>query len=66
MSTPAYNSSWTAAKADTPSRKPYSDEELQRLRVRYSPSNSNGVDSVHAAAIWTLLDMLEEQRGWRS
>jgi hypothetical protein len=67
---PAANSSWALAKRASPSRAPYSDEELERIRVSCSPGNlpaypSGGSRSVDdLVIIWTLLDMLEKQKGW--
>ncbi len=64
MSNPEYKSEWVEAKKSTPSRKPFSDEELQVLRVRFDSSHTT-IAAELAVVIWTLLDMLEEQRGWK-
>jgi len=64
---PAQYSEWVSAKWESPSRRPYTDPELWALRQNYAPAYlapqfHNSADLV---VIWTLLDMLEEQRGWR-
>jgi hypothetical protein len=60
---PAANVAWVTAKKNSPSRAPYSDDELKELRIVYSPAFSSARAS-DATVIWTLLDMLEAQRGW--
>ena len=57
---------WVQAKATTPKRKPFDDEELARTRRRYAPENlaTMGHSPEDIVIIWTLLDMLEAQRGW--
>ncbi len=61
---PEYDIAWLDAQKESPSREPYTDEQLAQLRVDYSP-RSRGVNSAEAVVIWTLLDMMERQRGWK-
>lgn len=63
MNDPAADAVWARAKRDTPSRAPYTDEELKELRIWFSP-NHRSTPSVEAVAIWTLLDTIEAQKGW--
>jgi hypothetical protein len=63
MSVPAADTAWAAAKKDSPRREPFSDDELKELRVFYSPRH-RAVSSNEAVVIWTLLDMIEGQKGW--
>ena len=54
---------WQAARDASPHREPYCDEALAALRIDAMP----GVQPMPAnlaVIIWTLLDMLEEQKGW--
>lgn len=61
---PEHDSGWMDAKQQSPSRVPYTDAELCALRVDYSP-RYRGVNSPEAVVIWTLLDMIEAQKGWK-
>ena len=60
---PEHDAGWVDAKYQSPSRAPYTDAELHALRVDYSP-RTHGVHSPDAVVIWTLLDMIEAQKGW--
>jgi hypothetical protein len=65
MSVPAADLAWATAKRLTPTRPPFTDEELHELRVRYGPDHCPpGLAPCHAVTIWTLLDMIEAQKGW--
>lgn len=63
--TASTDGAWGQSKRDTPSRQPYSPEELKDLRIRYWPAalaaDHHPADCV---VIWTLLDMLEKELGW--
>lgn len=62
---PEYDGAWVDAVHQSPRRSPYTDEELHNLRVCYSPDNREyAVDHQEAVVIWTLLDMIEAQKGW--
>lgn len=57
---------WSEAKDETPARRPYTDQELVDLRIRYWPAElACDHHPADVVVIWTLLDMLEEQRGWK-
>lgn len=60
--TPAADIAWTVAKKRSPSRAPYTDDELKELRIAYTP---NGTPSSEAVVIWTLLDMKYDRDHWR-
>lgn len=65
MSDPSTRGAWEAAKRYTPSRPPFTDGELANLRERYMPLNLGPNHSAQdLVTIWTLLDMLEADRGW--
>lgn len=55
---------WVTAKRESPSRAPYTDEELRNLRIVYRPDGPLKVDAREATSIWTLLDMIEKEKGW--
>ncbi len=56
---------WSQARKYSPHRAPYSDHELAELRIQADPRRAeHPMPSNLAVVIWTLLDMLEEQRGW--
>jgi hypothetical protein len=62
---PRYDAAWTTAKEVTPRRPPFTDHELGHLRIRYQPGHASPHTSPQdITVIWTLLDMLEQQRGW--
>lgn len=62
---PECDGAWADAKRRSPSRSPYTDPELIRLRITYDPENREyGADHQEATVIWTLLDMIEAEKGW--
>jgi hypothetical protein len=61
---PAEEARWVIAKRETPSRAPYTDDELIVLRVEKGPRFFGGRLG-DAVVIWTLLDMIEAQKGWK-
>lgn len=61
---PKDRAEWVSALRRSPSRQPYSDEELIELRVTYDPEGPLVVSAREAVVIWTLLDMLEAERDW--
>lgn len=54
------------AKRNSPSRVPYTDEELHWIRIAYQPDGPGpkNVSAKEATVIWTLLDMIEKEKGW--
>lgn len=69
LARPQTDAAWCTAKSTSPTRTSYTDAELIDLRIRYTPQNLGAGVPGHAVedvvAIWTLLNMLEEQRGWK-
>lgn len=57
---------WVTAKLQSPRRPLYTDANLIQLRESYSPANLAPLQHNHEdlIVIWTLLEMLEEARGW--
>lgn len=63
---PENDGAWVEAKRQSPSREPYTDAELHALRVQCDPRHlPSSLHASWAVVVWTFLDMIEEQKGWK-
>lgn len=55
---------WLHAKKTSPVCQPLTDLELSEIRARYNPAACGDVNAREAAVIWSLLDWIENAKGW--